>query len=431
MRKFLLFTLTYLLISTASFGQSFSNKGKDFWVGYGNHVRMFNAGAAETMQIYLTSDVNTTGTVSIASISFSQTFTITANQITVVNIPRTAALLDEGLYNHGIHITAIKAIVAYGFIYVNAISGATVFLPTNTLGKEYYSLNYAQVSNESNSYSYFFVEAVEPGSTTIEIKPSQNTKGGWLANVTQTITLTQGQIYQVLSTTDLTGSTIKSIATGTGGCKKIAVFCGSGKISIGCTSAGSSDNLYQQMYPASTWGKKYVLIPSINRLNVGLTNPNPNPTTNTNIFRIFRPDATAVVTLNGTLIPTASFINNVYQFSSSQTNYVESDKSILVAQYFTTAATCSGNNNPHDPEMIYLNPLEQTVSDVTVNSMQPSSNTAITQHFINVVLRNSGTGVSSFKIDGVSPPASLINTLAQNNSYSFLRILDDKAKSFL
>ncbi len=412
-----LLSLFLLLVSFFNVnGQDFSNKGKDFWVGYGNHVRMFNSGTAETMQIYLTSDVSTTGTVAIASIAFSQTFSVTANQITVVNIPRAAALLDEGLYNHGIHITALKPIVAYGFIYVNAISGATVFLPTNTLGKEYYGLNYTQVSNEPNSYSYFFVEAVETGSTVIEITPSQTTKGGWPANVTQTITLTQGQIYQVLSTTDLTGSTIKSIASGTGGCKKIAVFCGSGKISIGCSGAGSSDNLYQQMYPASTWGKKYVLIPTGNRSNVTLP-----PVVNTNYFRVYRPDATSIVNLNGTLIPSSNFVNNIYQFSSNQTNLVEADKSILVAQYFTTAG-CGGNSNPHDPDMIYLNPVEQTVSDVTVNSMQPSSNTAITQHFINVVLRNSGTGVSSFKIDGVAPAPSLINVLPQDNNYAYLRI---------
>jgi len=428
MRKILLLFFAFLICGYESFSQDFSNKGKDFWVGYGNHVRMFSTGTAETMEIYLTSDVNTTGNITVSSIGFSQVFNVIANQITVVNIPRTAALLDEGLYNHGIHITAVKPIVAYGFIYVNAISGATVYLPTNTLGKEYYSLNYRQISNQANSYSYFFVEATEPGTTVVEINPSQTTKGGWAANVTQTISLTQGQIYQVLSVTDLTGSTIKSIASGTEGCKKIAVFCGSGKISIGCanvgstsTAVGSSDNLYQQMYPTSTWGKKYVLIPSENNQTALL------PMINTNIFRIYRPDATAIVTLNGVILSSASFINNCYDFQSNETNLVESSKGILVSQYFTSAnvtgAACpSGNANPHDPEMIYLNPIEQTITDVTVNSMQPASNTNINQHFINVVLRNAGTGVSSFKIDGSFPPSDAFTVLPQDNNYSYIRI---------
>ena len=90
------------------FSQDFSNKGKDFWIGYGNHVRMFNSGTAEKMQLYITSDQNTTGTVQIASVGFNQNFTVTANQITTIDIPRTAALLDQGIYNHGIHVTSQK-----------------------------------------------------------------------------------------------------------------------------------------------------------------------------------------------------------------------------------------------------------------------------------------------------------------------------------
>ena len=414
--------ILWVLVALELPAQDFSNKGKDFWVGYGNHVRMFNSGAPEQMQIYLTSDVNTTGNVSIASIGFSQNFTVTANQITVVNIPRTAALMDEGLYNHGIHITALQPIVAYGFIYVSAISGATVYLPTNTLGKNYYSLNYTQISNEPNSYSYFFVCATDTGVTRVEITPTRQTKGGWPAGATQTISLNQGQIYQVLASSDLTGSTIKSVASGSVGCKKIAVFCGSGKISIGCSNgAGSSDNLYQQMYPASAWGKKYILVPTINQGGIpGTSNGNLN------YFRIYRPDPSSNVFVNGVLLDPVSFLNDFYEFSSNVPYVVESDKPVLVAQYFTTRQSnnqqCGGNFDPHDPDMIYLNPVEQTVSNVTLNSMQPATGTVINRHFINVVLRNAGTGVSSFRIDGAIP-ATTPTTIALDNNYAFMRFL--------
>jgi gliding motility-associated-like protein len=412
--------ILWVLAAGQTLAQDFSNKGKDFWVGYGNHVRMFNGGTPEQMQIYLTSDVNTSGNVSIASIGFSQNFTVTANQISVVTIPRTAALLDEGLYNHGIHITALQPVVAYGFIYVNAISGATVYLPTNTLGKNYYSLNYTQISNEQNSYSYFFVCATDTGTTSVEITPTRQTKGGFPAGVTQTITLNQGQIYQVLASSDLTGSTIKSVANGGVGCKKIAVFCGSGKISIGCSNgAGSSDNLYQQMYPASAWGKKYILVPSINTGGIpGTSNGNLN------YFRIFRPDPSSNVFVNGVLLDPVSFLNDFYEFSSNVPYVVESDKPVLVAQYFTTRQSnnqqCGGNADPHDPDMIYLNPVEQTVSNVTLNSMQPTTGTVINRHFINVVLRNSGTGVSSFRIDGAIP-ATTPTAIALDNNFAFMR----------
>ena len=174
------------------------------------------------------------------------------------------------------------------------------------------------------------------------------------------------------------------------------------------------------MYPTSTWGKKYVLIPSENKQTTLFF-----PIVNTNIFRVLRPDPTTVVKLNGVIIPSGSFINNNYDFTSSQTNVVEADKGILVAQYFTSTSSggCpSGNATPHDPEMIYLNPVEQTVTDVTVNSMQPAANTNINQHFLNVVVRNTGTGISSFKIDGITPPASSFTVLPQDNNYAYTRI---------
>ncbi|HUR10244.1 MAG TPA: IgGFc-binding protein, partial [Flavitalea sp.] len=382
---FLIFFSGYTAIS-----QDFTNKGKDFWIGYGNHIRMFNSGVAERMELYFTSDVNTTGQVTIAGIGFSQPFSVVANQITTMSIPRSAALMQEGIYNLGIHVTSQKAIVVYSFIYVNAISGATLCLPTSTLGREYYSVNYTQESNEPNSFSYFFAVATDTGTTTLEILPTQTSIQGRPAGVPFFLNLSQGQVFQYLSQIDLTGSSIRSINSGAG-CKKISVFSGSGKISIGCLNPGTSDNLYQQMYPTSTWGKTYITVPSINS---GLTSQN-------NYLRIFKSNPTAIVKVNGGIILPGSFINGQYcDLPMSNTpNLVESDLPVMVAQYFSTQG-CSGNSGVGDPEMIFLNPVEQTVNNVTLNSMQPIVNTAITEHFINVVIKNSPTALNTFKIDG-------------------------------
>ena len=433
--KKLLLGFLWIAVPAHLYSQDFSNKGKDFWIGYGNHVRMFNNSpwpqtaciggvCPEKMQLYITSDVNTSGNVDIPGVGFSQSFSVSANQITTIDIPRSAALNDEGLFNRGIHVTALKPIVVYSFIYVNAVSGATVCLPTNTLGREYYSVNFKQLSNEPNSHSYFFVVAADTGTTTVEITPTALTKNGSAANVPFIVTLTQGQVYQVLGQTassqgvDLTGSRIRSLNMGSG-CKRIAVFCGSGKISIGCNdpSVGSSDNLYQQIYPTGVWGKTYITVP---------------PTTNggnslTTYYRIIRPDPLAIVTLNGAILPGASFTNGFYyQFTSNTTNVISSNLPILVAQYFTTsggtnATNCSNPANISDPEMIYLNPVEQTVTDVTLNSMQPSVNTNITTHFLNVVLRNVPGAINSLRIDGVSYPASF-SPVPQDMNYAFARL---------
>jgi gliding motility-associated-like protein len=256
-----------------------------------------------------------------------------------------------------------------------------------TLGREYYSINYTQIAqaNIADAYSYFFVVATEDN-TTVEIIPSAPTVGGKLGGQAFTETLNKGEIYQVLSRADLTGSSIKSVNTGAG-CKKIAVFSGSGRIGIGCgTSVSSSDNLFQQVYPNSTWGKKYITVPSLDRPK--------------NYFRIIRPDATATVRLNGSILPPTSFTNNFfYEFDATTPNVIESDKPVQVAQYFTTQGCAPGTPNG-DPEMIYLNPVEQTISDVTLTSMvliNPQNN----KHYLNVVLPNIPTAINTFKIDGI------------------------------
>jgi gliding motility-associated-like protein len=395
------------------YAQDFTNRGTDFWVGYGNHVRMFSAGVPETMELYITSDVNTSGTISIQGVpGFPQNFNVTANQITTVNIPRSAALTDEGLYNFGIHVTAAKPVVVYSFIYLNAVSGATLCLPTHTLGREYYSINFDQQSNEGSSYSYFFAIAADTGVTTLEIRPSQTTRGFRPAWAPFNVTLMQGQVYQVLASSDLSGSTIRSINTGTG-CKRIAVFSGSGKISIGCGTPGSSDNLYQQMYPTATWGKTYVMVPSINQ---------PSLTSQFNFVRIFKSNPAAIVRYNGNILSPLSFVNDQYITlpATNQPGFIESDMPIMVAQYFTTQV-CSGNTGSGDPEMIFLNPVEQTVTNVTLNSMQPAANTAINQHYINVAIKTSAAALNSFRIDGIGH-ANYFKTHPTAPGYSYAQI---------
>ncbi len=390
--------------------QQLSNMGKDFWIGYGHHVRMVNPSVPEQMQLYITSDVATSGKVSISGVGFEQTFQVTPRQITTINIPRTAALTGDGLYNLGIHVTAEKPVVVYSFIFVSAISGATLCLPSNTLGRDYYSVNFTQASNEGNCFSYFFVVAADTGTTSVEITPSATTKSGRAARVPFVVQLQQGQVYQVLGSVngsrgaDLTGSRIRSVNTGAG-CKKIAVFSGSSKISIGCTSPKTSDNLYQQVYPTATWGQKYIAVSS-------LRNPN-------NYFRIIRPDPTAVVKVNNQVVPSSAFTNAFYyQFQGNGTYKIESDKAILVAQYFATQG-CLGNTDTGDPEMIFLNPVNQTLKAVTLNSMQPQG-VNIRDHYLNIVVPNTPSALNSFQMDGAAVTG--FQPLPSDSSFAFVRI---------
>ena len=239
----LLFTLVTIILFTCirASAQDFSNRGREFWLAYCYHVGMINPGGPPTMTLYITSDQATTYSVEIYGGSVIQSGSIAAGQVVTAIVPPNYFINDEGSFTKkAIHITAARAVVVYAYITRSQASGATLCLPTQDLGKEYYSLNFTQVSNEPNSNSYVTIVAVEDN-TTVEITPAALTKGGKPANVPYTVNLNKGDIYQVLGAlntpednkgVDLTGTHIRSIASGTGSCKRIAVFSGSGKVRI-------------------------------------------------------------------------------------------------------------------------------------------------------------------------------------------------------
>src|SRR5688572_14271243 len=177
-----------MLFHFCAFAQDFSNKGKEFWLAYSYHVGMVNSGEP-VMTLYITSDVNTAYSVEIFGTAVIQTGTITAGQVMSVNIPNSYFINNEGKFtNKAIRVTADKPVVVYSYITRSAASGASLCLPTNVLGREYYSMNFTQTSNEANSNSYFTIVAVEDN-TTVEITPAANTKNGWTANTVYTINL--------------------------------------------------------------------------------------------------------------------------------------------------------------------------------------------------------------------------------------------------
>ncbi len=427
-----------ILVGSRVVAQDFSNKGKDFWVAYGYHEVMIDDGNKQQMVLYFATEALTTVKVSIPGLGYTQTYSnIPANTVfTSAPLPKSGAqdarLLAESPApeNKGIHIEADEPIVAYAHIYNQNVSGATILFPTGTLGKEYYSVNYKNVSNTPNSNSWFYVVACDTGTTTVEITPSAPTINH-AAGVPFTVSMTQGQVYNVMGQminnvstpytgVDLTGSLIKSISSGTGVCKRIAVFSGSGRISITCnSSSASSDNYMVQAFPKGAWGKNYLTTPTASY--------NPNLTSfATNMYRICVSDPTTSVTVNGIPIG-VPLINNFYYDLSTITTplFIQADKPIMVAQYLTSTGAC-GNFTPTgseyganfgDPEVIYLSPVEQNINRVLWNA---TPNNKIESHFINVIIPNAGSALSSFKLDGLTVPASSFRTHPQSPGYSFL-----------
>jgi gliding motility-associated-like protein len=410
-RRFLCNLLLLFVLLISNYNKGFaqgntSNQGTDFWTAYMLHID--GAGiSGSKMALYITGDVNTTGKVDLADGMSSQSFTVTANQITVVDIPTSAYLSTAGQALKGIHITSEKPIVVYAHIYYAARSGATLVLPVAALAKDYYTINYTQNQPSiGTGYNTFCVIATEDN-TTVEITPSALLTNGNAANVKLNITLNKGELYQGWSLTDLTGTRIRSVSTGAQGCKRIAVYSGSSFTWIGCNGLNSGDNLFQQTYPTASWGKNFVTSPLSGRAY--------------DIFRIVCSDPTANVTVNGAVLPKTQLQNNFYyEIAQSTTpNVITANKPIQVVQYAITmrnGLNCTTRSELRgDPEMIYLSPIEQGLNHVTLFSPAVQ---AITQSFVNIILPTAA--VSTFKFDG--QPSTTPFTAIPNSVYSYAQI---------
>lgn len=424
-----------LLVVFNGFAQDKSNKGKEFWLGYGHNI-LFTADNpvnAQNLVLYLTADQAATVTVTVNGTAFSQTVNIPANSVDFsVIIPKTGAndarILSEGLSTKGIHVVSNVPIVAYAHEYGLLSSGATMLMPVETFGYTYYSLNYTQSSNYSNCYSWFYVVAAEDN-TKLLITPSDTTQNGWLPTQTYTINLNKGEIYNVfgkstssLAGKDMTGSKVVSVAGSDGSCHPIALFSGSSRndlLSPNCTyiytsgvntynvSGNGGEFMMQQIFPANAWGTKYVTYHPINNTSGNIQTPYYT------IYRVAVRKPSTVVKKNG--VPLTGLINNFYyEYASSSGDVIEADQPILVAQYTTSSNQCSGaTDNPiGDPEMIYLSPIEQGVKNAIFYNTRKQD---ISLNFINIIVPVAG--VNSVLIDGTPlDPAEYI-THPTNSNY--------------
>ena len=397
--------IVLILFCLTGYSQSSTSTGTEFWTGYMDHINPPTSPGHSTMVLYITSSTTTSGTVTVADGSYTQNFTVAANQVTILTMPANTFLGKQGLFHTGIHITSLKPIAIYAHIYAANSSGATLLLPVNTLGKDYYSINYTQKANEV-AYSAFMVIATEDN-TTVEITPTATLLDGQAAGTPFTVVLNKGDIYQGLSNFDLTGTRIRSISSGTNACTKIAVFSGSSKISINCNvQNGSSDNLYQQVYPTASWGKNYITVPLANR--------------NFDIFRVILSTPNTNIQINGQPVDPAKYVNGFYyEFNSVIPNIITADQPIQVVQYAVSQGetlNCGVDlEDVGDPEMIFLTPLEQTLSRVTLFS---AKNFAILQSYINVTIKTADA--ASFMLDGVH--YGRFTPVPSNTTYSYAQI---------
>src|SRR5688572_21092383 len=181
--------LVFLVSTLASYAQTLSNKGKEFWVGYGHHQLMEMQTTAvpkngQEMVLYFSAEGQDAHVkVSVNGTTYSEPYTVPANTVIqskpipkglpsssfdfrlYTRPPTFGGSFSEGLFKkHGIHIESDVPIVVYAHIYGYQASGSTMLMPVETWGYSYVSINTRQIYTTNGArdcFSWLYVVAKE------------------------------------------------------------------------------------------------------------------------------------------------------------------------------------------------------------------------------------------------------------------------------
>ncbi len=224
--------------------------GTEFWVAFQRAVATIDCGMQ--MQL-LISSLDQGAAVTVTMNGTSSTSNLQPQTTTVVSVP-SQLMVDMNVVPapadvRGIHITSDNAISVVGFYLCGAASEAFRVYPSARLGNSYRVMarhnNYAP----GGEYSECTVLATTPGSTTISILPPPVPD-----LYPQTVTLSQGQAYQMGSAYDATGTHLSSD-------RPFAVFAGNSRNREPNQSVFAANPEVEQQIPVATWGTHVFTVP--------------------------------------------------------------------------------------------------------------------------------------------------------------------------
>lgn len=392
----LLFVLVALLLSRSGFGQGVvPTMGKEFWLGF-----MENYSGSQELKIYVSSRVNTTGSVVMPLGGFSQNFNVTANVVTTLSIPTSAMSSgSETVDTKSILVRTADTVAVFALNWTPATADAAVIYPIQSLGIEYRVQAYQGLSAETDKTSELMVVATRQ-QTQVEITPTCSTQGGHAAGVPFIVDLDSGQTYQVKAQgwqCDLTGSTV--IGTGQSGtCRPFAVFSGSQCpfLPDGCFAC---DHVFDENLPRNAWGSSYYVVPwqGSTRYTLQLL-ADQNGT-------VVQVDGGAPINMNAG--------QEIELNAQTGAKCITGNKPFSVAQYME-GSDCAGES---DPAELILNAEEQKIADITFAAVVSPN---ISVQYANVIVETAATG--NVLLDGAPVPSASFTTFpfCGNESYAQL-----------
>ncbi len=306
--------------------------GSEFWLTFPGNYAPDPANPVEpTLLIVGTPD--TTGTISISGLGYVHPFAIPASGSLKVILPAGADLSDandfegdNGIRDRGIRVTTAgnAKISVYALSRVRQTSDGYHALPKDVLGTDYVVAGYGNVHTgiPPLNGSQFAVVAASSGATTVTITPSTET-GAHDAGVPYTVTLSQGQVYQLRNTfpapSDLTGTLVQAD-------QPIAVFGSHRCANVRSVDAFYCDYLVEQLVPVPRWGFEHFTHPLRGR-------------SGGDTVRVLAAEDGTVVAIDGVIVATLAR-GKFHEALLSAPAFIAASKRVHVSQY--------ANSSDHD-----------------------------------------------------------------------------------
>jgi len=443
-----LLAVPFIGVKAGTVDEGQSTEGKDFWVTFLKADQDANNNGS--LQLSISAREACTVVIENPFTTYKDTILVKANEMALRTLyegsvaatpARNAMNLDgkvcysvnsETVDTCALHVYVLekdKKISLFATNYKYATFDATNVLPTASLLNEYIVQTYSPSDHDPESVnnpsggSHFAIVAAEDN-IIVDYCPSVMTeryndvfdkasKGYYLTpedsallnyrvgDTLHTPVLKKGQVWYVWTgngegaSADFSGTYIKARCVNPEDTARIAVFQGCPHTNIPY-KVKQRDHIFSQAMPTKYWGNTFVLTASKNRPS--------------DIIRVLALNDETTVYINGDSVYTFDFSKNKKQFwefeigASAKTidnyNGEANKKSSCVVttscpcavHMFLTSQTYGGGKGDGDPAMLWVNPIEQQIDQVTFatyqslgKTLKETSDSRPTRHYVNIV----------------------------------------------
>lgn len=418
-----LFTLFLLLSSTlvpftdTVTAQEVTTEGTEFWVsfmGNGFENNDYSGSPYLITQLLISAKQDCSGTITNPNDpSWSYDFSVSANNITFIDIPRSQGYVELNEYttpvNKGLFIQSTAPISVFCANAARYSFDASYVLPTQALADDYIIQSYKPQNSilPDDNTSAFLIIATEEGETLVDITPKTKTLDNRPANEEFTISLQQGQVYQVRSNNswdssrDLSGSRVTARD-----CKRIAIFNGDNLTSVP-SHEDEYDCIFEQAMPIKAWGKKFVATASMGRQE------------NDRIIITSAYDDNEII-INGQPIFTLNTGQSEQIELLSASCFIEAMHSCAVYLY-NHSTEGSFFNRIGAPSMVWIAPIEQRINSLTFSTFNDNmpGHVNVNNHYVNIIIKSEDSGNVTFDDELIDP--LLFEDVIGTNEYKFCR----------